>query len=194
LAKRTALDTAASTADTVAAKAKATADLTANKTTDLLALVAPAKKVMTDLFATNTGTYDSLKALFTAAEGKLGDVKTAADSVGQKEGDVDVWKIDQGWEAKKALEVAGKKTFDEQPNSLLWKQADDRLKELVDVKKGASDLQTKMAEDAAKKEVARKAQILVEEKLKKQEADKAVVLQRKKETQEAKKSIAELKR
>jgi len=38
-----------------------------------------------------------------------------------------------------------------------------------------------MDADAVLKEKARKAQILVEEKLKKQEADKAIVLKRKKE-------------
>jgi hypothetical protein len=152
LTKRTALDTAASTADTVAAKAAATAAVAANKTSDLLALVAPAKKKLTDLFATNTSKYDAIKALFLTADGALGDVKTKSDIVGQKDGDLDVWKISNAWDAKKALEVAGKKTLDEIPNSVLWKEADDRLKELVNVKKAASDLQVKMAADAVKKE------------------------------------------
>jgi len=89
---------------------------------------------MTDLFATNTSTYDPLKALFNAADSALGDVKTKSDIVGQKDGELDVWKITQGWKAKKDAEVAAKKTFDEKPNSVLWKQADDRLKELVNVK------------------------------------------------------------
>lgn len=48
---------------------------------------------MTTLFATDTGTYNPLKALFEAAETALAAVKTKSDIVGQKEGELDVWKI-----------------------------------------------------------------------------------------------------
>lgn len=89
---------------------------------------------MTDLFATNTTVYDPLKALFEAAETAMGEVKTKSDVVGGKDGDLDVWKIDNAWKAKSDAEVAAKRVFDEKPNSVLWKEADDRLTELVNLK------------------------------------------------------------
>lgn len=75
----------------------------------------------------------------------------------------------------------GKTTFDEDANTVAWKEADARLTELVAVKSAATDLQAKMDADAIKKETARKAQILVEAKLKKQEQDKATAMNMKKE-------------
>lgn len=136
---------------------------------------------MTTLFATNTGTYDPLKALFETAETAIAAVKTKSDIVGQKEGELEVWKVTQDWAGKKSAMEAGKSTFDADPNTVAWKEADARLTELVAVKSAATDLQAKMDADAVKKEKARKAQILIEEKLKKQEQDKAAVMKRKKE-------------